>query len=106
MNIGKGIKIVRERKRIKQYEMAKAIDISKSRLSIIECGETPNATTLKKIEEYLDTPTILLLWYSLDASSARSGRGKLFIKLKPLIDGALECLYKAEESNFEDDPIN
>ena len=61
-NLGKNIKRIREKREIKQEELARAIGIKRENISLYESGKTkPTLKTIIKIANYLDTTIDYLL---------------------------------------------
>lgn len=82
MNIGRAVRTVRERKMLKQKELASALAISPSFLCQIEQGKRePNPELVEKIAEKLDVPIQLIL---LLATEFRSENPKFSKQLKDI----------------------
>ncbi len=67
MNIGEAIRTVRQRKLVKQKDLAAALGISSSFLSQIEQGKRePNLEMIKRIADKLKIPVQLVLLLATD----------------------------------------
>lgn len=86
MNLGGTIKSLREKKGIKQKDLAESSKISATYLSQIENNaKEPNTSTIKSICEVLDIPLPVLYFLSIDDSDVVPSKKKAFDTLLPSI---------------------
>ena len=93
-SLGSRIKVLREDKKMKQEDLAKALNISKSAVGMYERNERrPDYDTLQKIANYFDVSRPYLLGDSKDPHNEENGKTKenqTYIKGIPLTDEEVE----------------
>lgn len=91
MKIGTVIKEARQKRGIKQYELAKLSGITQTYLSQIESNEKePNMSTLKIISSHVNLPIPILFFLSLDENDVELEKREAF----KLIDQPVKLLIK------------
>lgn len=91
MNIGKGIKQIREKSGINQVAFAELIGITQSYMSQIESNKKkPSIDLLEKISQQVFIPLPILLWFTVDVGDVKDGMEESFKTMKPSID---ELIY-------------
>jgi transcriptional regulator with XRE-family HTH domain len=72
--IGQALKLARVEARLKQQDLAKALHVTGTYLSLIEGGHrSPSLTLLKKYAQVLDISLGYYLWLALDTEEASHG---------------------------------
>lgn len=86
MNLGSTISQLRERKCVKQGQLADELQISQTYLSQIENNKKlPNISLLEKISVALDTPLPFIFFLSLDEKDIPENRLQHFKLLEPVL---------------------
>ena len=85
MQLGKAIKMCRERKGLSRTELADKAGISLSYLSLLEKnGRDPSVSKVKDISDALDVPTSILMFLASDKDEIESISPELAEKLSLL----------------------
>lgn len=86
MNLGNTISQLREKKGLKQGQLADALDITQTYLSQIENNKKlPNIALLEKIGIELSTPLPFIFFLSLDEKDIPKDKADHFRFLEPLL---------------------
>jgi XRE family transcriptional regulator, regulator of sulfur utilization len=86
MNLGSTISQLREKKRLKQGQLADELDITQTYLSQIENNKKlPNIALLERISEKLSTPLPFIFFLALDEKDIPEGKVDHFRFLEPLL---------------------
>ena len=93
MIIGKIISEIREKKGLKQSDMAMAAGVKLETMAAIEKDERlPTQSNLLKIAEFLDTPIDLILMLSVSDDEIQEEKKEAFNKLQPLVKAVLNSV--------------
>ena len=93
MNLGNTISKLREKKEMKQGELAQALGITQTYLSQIENNKKlPNIALLERISTELSTPLPIVFFFSLDDKDIPKEKQANFNFLKPLINNFIDDL--------------
>jgi transcriptional regulator with XRE-family HTH domain len=96
MNIGSTIKDLRQKKGLKQLDLAALCDITPSYLSQIEKNiREPNMSTLKIIAEKLDIPLPFLMFLSIEEEDVKEEKREAFKLILPSIKDLVNSLGNA-----------
>lgn len=94
MHIGKAIKDIRIKKKIKQGDLANACNISQSYLSLVEKGDkTPSSQLLEKISKVLDYPAAMLSFLALDEKDIKPEKREAFKILMPAVKSMVDGFF-------------
>jgi transcriptional regulator with XRE-family HTH domain len=98
MKIGAAIKQIRESKGISQGELARAIEVTQTWLSLIESGKDkrPSAPMIKKICTHLGVSEPMLYILGTEESDVPDSKRALFNELFPNIRSLAVSLMKEE----------
>lgn len=88
MKTGEMIKIVRIQGKIRQEDLAKKLDVTKSYLSLVENGrKKPSLGLLKKISDALNIPFILFIKEKIDLPNGKNSEER---KIRKKFDGLID----------------
>lgn len=95
LQIGKTIKSIRLEKELKQVELARLCNISKSYLSEIESNKKkPDLEILEDICNALKVPIHVFMFKAINENEINEpGKKRLVREIKPLINKIAEALY-------------
>ena len=96
MKIGIAIKKLRKERvpQLRQSQLAEAIGISQTYLSLIEKGKKiPSVEIYEKIAEYFKMPLPILFWYCIEEHDIPKEKWEYFRLLKPSIDKLIEVCF-------------
>ncbi|WP_276485768.1 helix-turn-helix domain-containing protein [Paraflavitalea pollutisoli] len=97
MNLGKTITTLRQKKNLKQTEMADMLGITHTYLSQVENNhKTPNVALLEKIAKTLNTPLPFLFFFAVDEKDIPEHKAAHFRMIEPLIKQFLTDLMAIE----------
>lgn len=108
MNLGKTISSFREKWGIEQKDLAKAIGVSKTYISIIESGKRePNIKLLTKIADYFEVPLYSFLFEAAkDAGAYKSKKAKETLQsIDPIIRKLLDALISGGKVKPSNTPL-
>jgi transcriptional regulator with XRE-family HTH domain len=72
MNYGRALKLLREKRKLKQKDLAKKASLDASYVSQIESGKRiPSTAAVESIAKALDVPLYLLMLFASDAEDLR-----------------------------------
>ena len=99
MNLGNTISQLRERKGIKQGQMADTLEITQTYLSQIENNrKLPNIALLEKISKELSTPLPFLFFLSLDEQDIPGNKIAHFRLLEPMLKKFISELIQTDDN--------
>lgn len=85
MNLGSVILDIRNRRGLKQGELAAAVEISQTYLSQVEKNKKePSLSLLKKISSKLEVPLPIIFFLSIDSDDVIPSKAKFFDSIYPL----------------------
>ena len=94
MNLGKAIQALRKKKSIKQMDLASAIDLSQTSLSLIESGaKQPSQATLDKICSFFGLPKPFIYFLALEESDIPKEKIDIYKALEPGLKTHIETLF-------------
>lgn len=93
MNVGNGIKLVRNRLGLTQDTVRKRAHLTQGFYSNIEIGRSnPGVNTLQKIAEAFGVPVIVIMWYAMEKKDIQKNKRDIYDKLKPAIESLMDEL--------------
>jgi transcriptional regulator with XRE-family HTH domain len=94
MDLGRTIAELREKKGLKQGDLAERTGITQSYLSQIESNKRePNISTLKSICKILEIPLPIIFFLSIDDKDFPERKKEAFVMLQPLIKNLINDLF-------------
>lgn len=98
MNLGNTISELREKKGLKQKELAEECNITQAYLSQIEHNKKePNLSILKTISKVLDIPLPVIFFLSIDENDFPERKKEAFDMLRPLIKSLINDFFLTEK---------
>lgn len=98
MHIGQSIKELRKEKGIKQGALAKAVKISQTSMSLIECGITyPSEKVMDGVSKALCIPKPIIHFLTMKREDVPESKQELFDILFPVIKSLSLQIVKMKE---------
>src|SRR5580692_10785379 len=94
MNIGEAIKTLRKTNAVKQKDLAAAVAVSATHLSLVESGEQkPSVDLIDRIANHFGIPVSAIVYMALDMDKLENEeQQKYFEAAKPIIDKLMTYL--------------
>ena len=93
MKSGNSIKVIREKFKISQTELAEKSGISQTYLSQIEHEvKNPSIKIIEQVGQSLNVPLPILLWFTLEKNDVPEEKRDIYDKIKPIIDNLIDEL--------------
>jgi transcriptional regulator with XRE-family HTH domain len=105
MNIGGALKDVRQNvARRRQYEVAAAVGISQTYLSLVEGGaRSPTTDVIEKLCLEYRVPIAFVFWKAMEPKDVHRSKQKALSLIKPIVDDLIEGFlvnnYKANSDS-------
>jgi transcriptional regulator with XRE-family HTH domain len=94
MNLGQTISELREKRGMKQKDLAERTGLTQSYLSQIEANKKePNLSTLKLIGEILGVPLPIIFFLAIDEQDLPERKKEAFDMLQPLIKNLINDFF-------------
>lgn len=95
MNLGKAIKILRDKNGINQNQFSKKITITQQQLSLIENNHVwPSLKSLETISKALGVPVPTIFWFAMEEADVPKKKRDTFIAMKASLDDTILSLSK------------